>query len=93
MQDRVISKFIWQIIYLLSPLNQEIVSACRTSSSTEINSPAMGNFGRMVLHTGAGFFLLYQMHEVKELPPLLFTTAEKECSAGHSALQIDALEV
>lgn len=91
MQDRVISKFIWQIIYLLSPLNQKIVHACRSSSNTEKNSPTVGKFGRMVLHTGAEFLPAYQTHEVKELPPLLFTAAEKERSAGHSALQIDAL--
>lgn len=43
-QDRVISKFISQIIHLPSLPNQELVCACRSSSSTEINT-SMGKLG------------------------------------------------
>lgn len=50
-----------------------------------------GSLGGWFCTTGVEFFPAYQTHEVKELPPLLFTAAEKERSAGHSALQIDAL--
>lgn len=71
--------------------HQEIGRACRNSSSPDINSPTMGKLGRIVLHSGAEFSPLYQRHGVQELPPLLFSTAEKECSAGHVALQIGAL--
>lgn len=71
MQDRVLSKFIWQIIYLLSPLNQKIGNSCRSSSSTEMNNPTVGMFGTVVLPQRAELFPVYQMHEVKELPPLL----------------------
>lgn len=86
MQDRVLSKLLWQITYLLSPHRQQRVLAQKSS----VLVPAVGKFGQMVLHTGGKFSPAYQTHEAKKLCPPLLTPAEQKCCTGHKTLQVSA---